>query len=204
MGFPAAWLALAHVGLGELSQAAEHFRAGALSPRQPDALTGACHAMRAVVEQLRDNLDEALRASADAEAIFATDPWGIATDFDSFWLSIRGSVLASAGRHDEALALFRRIIDRVREEGCPPVVVAVVLGCMGIAVLEGTAAREVAVQLIVQGVEQPISPLDHMAYSRYMSAASEGIEPARLDELKAQGRRLTLRDGAELAFSVLA
>jgi hypothetical protein len=99
--------------------------------------------------------------------------------------------------------VYRRIVERVRDEGSPSLVITIALGCMGIsATLRG--AHEVAIQLLVQAEEQPISPLDHLSFTTYMAMATEAIPATQIDELKARGRQLTFAEGAALAFSVLA
>ena len=202
-GFSAAWFGLAQVGLGELDRATELFRWGSDAPRPPDAVTGACLAMRGVVEQLRGNIPEALEAMEAAQAIFATDPWGIATDFDAFWLATYGPVLSHAGRHEEAADLFRGIVDRVREDGLPLLVEVIVLGCLGIsAVTRG--ANEAAVQLIVKGYEQAVTPLDHMSFAHYLEEATRDLPEEVVEDLKRRGRELTFAEGAALGLSVLA
>jgi predicted ATPase/class 3 adenylate cyclase len=202
-GFSAAWLGLAEVGLGDLDRAAERFRWGVAAPRVPDALTGACLTMAGIVDQLRGDLDSAIEAMDGSLAIFATDPWGIATDFDSFWLASRGPLLSLADRHDDALAVYRRIVEHVHTEGLPALIVSIVLGCLGVSVhLNGEP--ELAIQLMVQGNERPISPLDHLVFDRYMAEAVEGLAAHEVEALKERGRALTLAEGADLAFSVLA
>jgi hypothetical protein len=199
---PAPWFGLTYVGLGDLERALEILRWGAEAPRPPDGLTGACLAMAGIVEQQLGNCDAALEAMAAAQAIFATDPWGIATDFDSFWLATHAPILSAAGRHEDASEIYLRIIDRVRDEGSPPMVLQLVLGCMGVSATVRGAA-EVGVQLLVRPVEQPISPLDHLIHSRYLEEASQALTPALVEELKARGRRLSFSEGVALALPVL-
>jgi hypothetical protein len=200
--FPAAWLGLAQVGLRDLDRAAEILRWGTETERLPDGLTGACLAMRGVIEQMRGDVDEALDAMDAAQAIFATDPWGIATDFDSFWLATKGPVLSVAGCHDEALDLYARIVERVHDEGSPVLVLQVVLGCLGSSATV-CGAPEVGVQLLVRGVEQPISPLDHLSFSRYLEEASRQLPDDLVEELKAKGRLLTFAEAAALGMAAL-
>jgi predicted ATPase/class 3 adenylate cyclase len=207
LAFSANWLGLAHVGIGDLDAASQIFRAGAMTEREPDAVAGASWTMHGVVEQLLGHLDVALDAFERARAILENDAWSISTDFDSFWLVSSAPCLELAGRGQEAYDLLRRIVDRELETGVPATVAPIVLGCLGVV----AALRDrpdVAVPLLVRGVEQPISPLDHLSFSPYLDHAvatllSTGRSAAEVESLRAQGRGMSFEEATSLAFAAL-
>jgi predicted ATPase/class 3 adenylate cyclase len=196
------WAALAQVGLHDLEGARATLHRSTAVKRDPDTATGAAYTVLSLVETLRGDDDAALAAMENSVALFASDAWGIATEYDRFWTAAYGPALFIVGRKTEAIAFMQDLVAHFAPTGAPAQMVPVILGCLG-AMVAVSERYEEAVLLLVNAVERPISAIDHMAFSRYMDQAKETMAAERYEELCAEGRTLGLADGAARAFAVL-